>query len=147
MNDNILMGTMQNPSIWTTTTSPNTLTPNTIMSNPSVITQTSTNTNMGAINNTRYNTDALLEKYELNQLYVEHRVSSQELLSLKDTDPDFMQHIKEKLTLECSKELVRKMSFTKKHDVDMDSHSYRGRVWVFTKEELVNMIEDLKGRV
>ena len=44
----------------------------------------------------------------------------------------------------CAREFIKKLTFSKKHDVDTSTHSFRGRVWVFTREELVNLIEDVK---
>ena len=63
-------------------------------------------------------TDDLLDKYEFNKLTVDHKVSAHELLKLKDTVPTYADEIKENLAKNASRELVKKMTFTKKHDVD-----------------------------
>jgi len=90
-------------------------------------------------------TDDLLDKYEFNKLTVDHKVSAHELLKLKDTVPTYADEIKENLAKNASRELVKKMTFTKKHDVDSDVHHFIGRVWVFTEEELRKLIEEVKN--
>ena len=90
-------------------------------------------------------TDDLLDKYEFNKLTVDHKVSAHELLNLKDTVPTYADEIKENLAKNASRELVKKMTFTKKHDVDSDVHHFIGRVWVFTEEELKKFIEEVKN--
>lgn len=90
-------------------------------------------------------TDDLLDKYEFNKLTVDHKVSAHELLKLKDTVPTYADEIKENLAKNASRELVKKMTFTKKHDVDSDVHHFIGRVWVFTEEELKKFIEEVKN--
>ena len=90
-------------------------------------------------------TDDLLDKYEFNKLTVDHKVSAHELLKLKDTVPTYADEIKENLAKNASRELVKKMTFTKKHDVDSDVHHFIGRVWVFTEDELKKFIEEVKN--
>ena len=77
-------------------------------------------------------TDDLLDKYEFNKLTVDHKVSAHELLKLKDTVPTYADEIKENLAKNASRELVKKITFTKKHDVDSDVHHFIGRVWVLS---------------
>lgn len=89
-------------------------------------------------------TDNLLDKYEFNKLTVDHKVSAHELLKLKDTVPTYADEIKENLAKNASRELVKKITFTKKHDIDSDVHHFIGRVWVFTEEELRKLIEEVK---
>lgn len=92
--------------------------------------------------------DDMLEKYEFNQFVVEHKVQEQELLTLKETNVNYAEEIKEAMAKNCAREFIKKLSFSKKHDPDTSTHSFRGRVWVFTREELVSLIEDVKqGRV
>ena len=88
----------------------------------------------------------IMERYSLNEVYVEHRITAAELLAIKDT-VDFKDIIKQNLTKKASEEIVNKMSFTKKHDMDSDTHAFRGRVWAFTKEELLQLIEDIKNGI
>jgi hypothetical protein len=90
-------------------------------------------------------TDDLLDKYEFNKLTVEHKVSAHELLKLKDTVPTYADEIKENLAKNASRELVKKMTFTKKHDMNTDVHHFIGRVWVFTEDELKNFIKEVKN--
>jgi hypothetical protein len=94
------------------------------------------------------NPDEMLEKYEFNQFVVEHKVQEQELLTLKEQNVNYAEEIKEAMAKNCAREFIKKLSFSKKHDPDTSTHSFRGRVWVFTREELVNLIEDVKqGKV
>ena len=90
-------------------------------------------------------TDDLLDKYEFNKLTIDHKVSAHELLKLKDTVPTYADEIKENLAKNASRELVKKMTFTKKHDMNSDVHHFIGRVWVFTEEELKKLIEEVKN--
>lgn len=90
-------------------------------------------------------TDDLLDKYEFNKLTVEHRVAAHELLKLKDTVPTYADEIKENLAKNASRELVKKMTFTKKQDINLDVHHFIGRVWVFTEDELKKLIEEVKN--
>lgn len=90
-------------------------------------------------------TDNLLDKYEFNKLIVDHKVAAHELLKLKDTVPTYADEIKENLAKNASRELVKKMTFTKKHDMNSDVHHFIGRVWVFTEEELKKLIEEVKN--
>ena len=90
-------------------------------------------------------TDNLLDKYEFNKLIVDHKVTAHELLKLKDTVPTYADEIKENLAKNASRELVKKMTFTKKHDMNSDVHHFIGRVWVFTEEELKKLIEEVKN--
>jgi hypothetical protein len=90
-------------------------------------------------------TEDLLDKYDFNKLTVEHKVSAHELLKLKDTVPTYADEIKENLAKNASRELVKKMTFTKKHDMNTDVHHFIGRVWVFTEDELKNFIKEVKN--
>lgn len=90
-------------------------------------------------------TDDLLDKYEFNKLTVEHKVAAHELLKLKEVAPTYADEIKENLAKNASRELVKKMTFTKKHDINSDVHHFIGRVWVFTEDELKKLIEEVKN--
>lgn len=122
-----------------------------ITSFPSVLTNTGTVT-VGAIGSTSYGTltvpptatEDLMERYELNRVTVEHKVASHELLKLKEVAPTYADEIKENLSKNATRDIVKKMSFTKKHDKDADVHYFIGRVWVFTEDELKKLIEEAK---
>jgi hypothetical protein len=90
-------------------------------------------------------TETMLDKYEFNKLIVDHKVSAHELLKLKDAVPTYADEIKENLAKNAARELVKKITFTKKHDVDSDVHHFIGRVWVFTEDELKKLIEEVKN--
>ena len=107
---------------------------------------------MGIISTTNLTTrsdkevvEEILDRYELNEMLIEHRVQTQELLKLKEENVDFGDVIKENMTKNMARQIAKKISFTKKHEVDTDVHSYRGRCWVFTKEEMINLIKEIKN--
>ena len=113
----------------------------TITSNGAMPTHSISSANTISINSPPVATiDYVLDTYEMNQVVVEHKLQEQELLKLKETTPDFADHIKVNLTKATAEKIVQKMAFTKTKDKDMDVHSFRGRVWVFTKEELIDLI-------
>ena len=112
---------------------------------------TSAVTNTGVINNTLNmglpSLEDIVDRYAFNEFVVEHRVQEHELLKLKEVNVDYADAIKDNLSKKCSKDLMKKMTFTKKHEKDSDTHSFRGRVWVFTKEELTNMIQEIRNGI
>jgi hypothetical protein len=89
--------------------------------------------------------DEIMDKYEFNKITVEHKVAGHELLKLKEIAPTYADEIKENLSKNASRDIIKKMSFTKKHDKDSDVHHFIGRVWVFTEEELKKLIEEVKN--
>jgi hypothetical protein len=98
----------------------------------------------GAIGRMTTPTEELLDRYELCQLIVNHKVSEHEMMKIKETQPDYADIIKENLSKMAARDIIKKMSFTKKKDIDSDTHHFMGKVWVFTKEELLQLIEDAK---
>ena len=115
------------------------------------ITPTDTIT-ISAVGSTSYGTislsptavEDLMERHELNLLTVEHKVTEFELMKLKDTVPTYADEIKENLSRNLSREIIKKASFTKKLNVDADVHHFIGRVWVFTEDELKKLLEEAK---
>ena len=89
--------------------------------------------------------DYLLDTYEMNQVVVEHKLQEHELMKLREADVNFADHIKSNLTKATATKIVQKMSFTKVKDPNMDVTSFRGRVWVFTKDELEQLIKDAQN--
>ena len=116
------------------------------------ITPTMDSITIGAAGSTSYGTltisatdvEDLMERHELNLLTVEHKVTEFELMKLKDTVPTYADEIKENLSRNLSREIIKKASFTKKRDVDADVHHFIGRVWVFTEDELKKLLEEAK---
>lgn len=90
-------------------------------------------------------TEQLLDKYEFNKIVVDHKVQEHELMKLKEVAPDYANEIKENLAKNAARDIIKKMSFTRKHDKDADVHHFIGRVWVFTEDELKKLIEDVKN--
>ena len=117
---------------------------------PSVSTVSTGSITIGASNNygtltlPPTTTEDLLERYELNYVTVEHKVAAHELLKLKEVAPTYADEIKENLSRNVAREIIKKTSFTKKLDVDADVHHFIGRVWVFTDEEIKKLIEEAK---
>jgi len=87
----------------------------------------------------------ILETWEMNRVTVDHKVQEHELLKLKETVPTYADEIKENLTKTVARDIMKKITFTKKHDKDADVHHFIGRVWVFTEDELKSLIRDVKG--
>ena len=87
----------------------------------------------------------ILDKYEMNQLVVQHKVLEYELLKLKEVDINYADHIKKNLTSSVAENITNRMSFTKSKDINMDSTIFRGRIWVFTKDELDELIKDVRN--
>jgi hypothetical protein len=103
-----------------------------------------TSTSYGTISAAPTATEDLMERHELNLLTVEHKVTEFELMKLKDTVPTYADEIKENLSRNLAREIIKKASFTKKRDIDADVHHFIGRVWVFTEDELKKILEEAK---
>jgi hypothetical protein len=91
--------------------------------------------------------EVILDRYQLNELTVQHRVQEFELMKLRESNVDYATEIKRNLAKMASEEVTQKMTFTKKTEIDSDTHSFRGRVWVFSKEELIKMIEEIRNGI
>jgi len=114
----------------------------------SITTGTKVYTNTGTVGTMQMpkaSIDYLLDTYEMNQIVVEHKLQEQELMTLKNADVDFANHIKVNLTNRTAERIVQKMSFTKVKDPNMDVTSFRGRIWVFTRDELEQLIKDAQN--
>ena len=90
-------------------------------------------------------TEDLLDKYEFNKVVVDHKVQAQELLKLKEVAPDYANEIKENLAKNAARDMIKKVTFTKKHDKDADVHHFIGRVWCFTEQELKDFIKEVRN--
>jgi len=101
----------------------------------------------GIISPMRTPTEVILDRYQLNELTVQHRVQEFELMKLRESNVDYATEIKRNLAKLASEEVTQKMTFTKKTEINTDTHSFRGRVWVFSKEELVKMIEEIRNGI
>lgn len=112
-----------------------------MMGSASTITTTSNITPM------RTPAEVILDRYQLNELTVQHRVQEFELMKLRESNVDYATEIKHNLAKMASEEVTNKMTFTKKTEMDSDTHSFRGRVWVFSKEELLKMIEEIRNGI
>ena len=92
-------------------------------------------------------TEVILDRYQLNEITVQHRVQEFELMKLRESNVDYAAEIKQNLAKWASEEVTSKMTFTKKTEINTDTHSFRGRVWVFSKEELIKMIEEIRNGI
>jgi len=88
--------------------------------------------------------DEVLDQFDMNELVVEHKVTTFELAKLKET-VDYHDIIKQNLSKKISEGIINKARFTKKQDLDSDTISFRGRVWVFNKEELMDLIKEVRN--
>lgn len=86
----------------------------------------------------------LLDRRDMNLIVVDHKVSEMEMMKLKEVQPDYADHIKLNIAKKATTEVINKMTFTKKKRIDDDTHHFYGRVYVFTKEELIQLIEEAR---
>ena len=116
----------------------------TVSSNGGIGIGTTSNSSI-TVNTISASIEDVLDTWEMNRVTVDHKVTAHELLKLKDTVPTYADEIKENLTKNMSRDIIKKMTFTKRHDIDSDVHHFIGRVWVFTEDELKSLIKDAKG--
>jgi hypothetical protein len=91
-----------------------------------------------------FDMEDFLDTHSFNKITVEHKVAEFELMKLKETVPTYADEIKENLSKNLARDIIKKTTFTKKHNVDSDTHHFLGRVWVFTEDELRNLIEEAR---
>jgi hypothetical protein len=113
----------------------------------SMLSATNTITAVSNIPISRTPTEVILDRYQLNEITVQHRVQEFELMKLRESNVDYADIIKQNLAKMASEEVIGRMSFTKKTDINTDTHSFRGRVWVFSKEELLKMITEIRNGI
>ena len=90
-------------------------------------------------------TEDLMEKWIMNRVTIDHKVQEHELMKLKEVAPDYANEIKENLTKNAVRDIIKKVTFTKKHDKDADVHHFIGRVWCFTEQELKEFIKEARS--
>ena len=90
-------------------------------------------------------TEDLMERWIMNRVTIDHKVQEHELLKLKEVAPDYANEIKENLTKNAARDIIKKVTFTKKHDKDADVHHFIGRVWCFTEQELKDFIKEARS--
>jgi hypothetical protein len=139
MNDDLITSSVTYPTMADGTIDMNTITISSMNSN--ILT---TNTTYGTIA-LGLITDDILDRYSFNKITIDHKVQEQELMKLKETVPTYADEIKENLARNMSRDIMKKMTFTKRKDVDADVHHFLGRVWVFTEDELKSLIEEVKN--
>lgn len=102
---------------------------------------------IGPVGNLTYgfDIDDFLEQHIMSRVTIDHKVQEQELMKLKEVAPDYANEIKENLAKNAARDIMKKMSFTKKHDKDADVHHFIGRVWCFTEEELKKLIQEARN--
>lgn len=92
-----------------------------------------------------FDIDDLLDNHSMNRFTVDHKVQEQELMKLRETVPTYADEIKENLSKNLARDIIKKATFTKKHDKDADVHHFIGRVWVFTEDELKSIINEARN--
>ncbi len=98
-----------------------------------------------AIWNHQQKHEDILDKFEMNQVVVEHKVAEHELMKLKTDQPDYAEHIKQNLAKTATTQILNKMSFTKKRNMDTDVNHFIGRVWVSNKDEMETLIKEIRN--
>lgn len=99
----------------------------------------------GNINISADRIEDLMEKWIMNRVTIDHKVQEQELMKLKEVAPDYANEIKENLAKNAARDMIKKVTFTKKHDKNADVHHFIGRVWCFTEQELKDFIKEAKN--
>jgi hypothetical protein len=94
---------------------------------------------------TQFDIDDFLDEHIMNRVTCDHKVAGHELLKLKEVAPDYANEIKENLAKNVTRDIMKKVTFTKKLDKDADVHHFIGRVWVFTEDELKNLINEARN--
>jgi hypothetical protein len=97
------------------------------------------------ITNPVFDIDDFLDEHIMNRVTIDHKVQEHELMKLKETTPTYADDIKETLSRNMSRDIMKKITFTKKHDKDADVHHFIGRAWVFTEEELKQIIKEARN--
>lgn len=92
-----------------------------------------------------FDMEDFLDIHSFNKITVDHKVSEFELAKLKETVPTYADEIKENLSKNLARDIIKKTTFTKKHNIDSDTHHFLGRVWVFTEDELKKLIEEARN--
>jgi len=89
--------------------------------------------------------EEILDTYDLNQVMCEYKLAEFELMKLRDEDPNYSETIKTAIANKISSDVVKKVSFTMKKDKDADVNYFRGRAYVFTKQELIDLIKEVRS--
>jgi hypothetical protein len=92
-----------------------------------------------------FDIENFLDEHSFNKFTVDHKVQEHELMKLKETVPTYVDEIKENLSKNLARDIIKKATFTKKHDKDADVHHFLGRVWIFTEDELKNLIKEARN--
>jgi len=87
--------------------------------------------------------DEIMDEHSLNRIAVDHKVTAAELLKLQEVAPDYASEIKENIAKNLARDIAKKVMFKKKHDKDADVHHFIGRVWVFTDDELKELLQNV----
>lgn len=107
-------------------------------------TVTISNTN-GATMSLGESDEDIMERWIMNRVTIDHKVQEQELMKLKEVAPDYANEIKENLAKNAARDMIKKITFTKKHDKDADIHHFIGRVWCFTEHEMKEFIKEVRN--
>ena len=109
------------------------------------LTVSSGNVSSSALSFGGFDMEDFLDTHSFNKITVEHKVAEFELAKLRETVPTYADEIKENLSKNLARDIIKKATFTKKHNVDSDTHHFLGRVWVFTEGELKDLINEARN--
>ena len=113
--------------------------------NGSAGTISTVNVNSGITMTAPFDMEEFLEQHIMNRVTIDHKVAEHELMKLKEHAPDYANEIKENLAKNATRDIMKKLTFTKKHDKDADVHHFIGRAWVFTEDELKTLINEVRN--
>lgn len=108
-----------------------------------VLATVSANNMMGV--NISFDMEEFLDRHSFNKFTVDHKVAEHEFLKLKEQVPTYADEIKENLSKNLARDIIKKATFTKKVDKDADVQHFIGRAWVFTEDELKNLINEARN--
>ena len=111
----------------------------------STITMSGSSVSSSSLSFGGFDMEDFLDTHSFNKITVEHKVAEFELLKLKETVPTYADEIKENLSKNLARDIIKKATFTKKHSIDSDTHHFLGRVWVFTEGELKDLINEARN--
>ena len=116
-----------------------------VVTSTGMITPLTMNTSSTLSIASHFDIDDFLDEHIMNRVTCDYKIQEQELMKLRESAPDYASEIKETLSQNVARDLVKKITFTKKHDKNADVHHFIGRVWAFTEEELRNLIEEARN--
>lgn len=91
----------------------------------------------------RIDFDEIFDQNCMQRLAIDYKVSEQEFIKMKETNPAFADEIKEVIARNLASEVAKRTTYTKRVDKDLDTHHFIGRAWVFSDAELKDFIRNI----